>query len=397
MARQFGAIPFLNGGLFEPHLLERRYRADIPNPLWCDAFDRLFERFHFTVSEGTKPGSVAPDMLGHVFEGVMDPEDRQASGTFYTPASMVERLVDAALAVVLAIRMRCSEQEAERRLIEQDPAAARMLDGITVLDPAVGSGAFLLGTLHRLSVTGKPSGHAERKRRVLQQSLFGVDRNAAAVRLAELRLWLSVIADDPSDSAHAVQPLPNLDCLIRQGDSLFDPGGLDLLSAASRQDPTLVIEISQVRKQVIGATGSQKRRWVRQLRQLEAQALGNSLRQAEEQRSGVIAGYLQLARAPDLFGRQRGLDRELRAGLSQERAALRWLRQARRQLSRHDEMPWFHYHSAFADVFAQGGFDLVIGNPPWLRSEAIPPNTRRQIAARYRWWRSRPAWLRQFS
>ena len=389
MARQFGAIPFLNGGLFEPHVLERRYRADIPNPLWCDAFDRLFERFHFTVSEGTKPGSVAPDMLGHVFEGVMDPDDRRASGTFYTPAALVERLVDAALTVVLAIRMGCSEQEAERRLIEQDPAAARVLDGITVLDPAVGSGAFLLGTLHRLSVTGKPSGHAERKRRVLQQSLFGVDRNAAAVRLAELRLWLSVIADDPSNSAHAVRPLPNLDCLIRQGDSLFDPGGLDLLSAASRQDPALITEISQVRKQVIGATGPQKRSWVRQLRQLEVRALGSSLCQAEVQRSGVIAGYLQLARAPDLFGRQRGLDRELCTGLSQERAALRRLREARRRLSRQEEVPWFHYRSAFADVFAQGGFDLVIGNPPWLRSEAIPHSTRRQIAARYRWWKCR--------
>jgi hypothetical protein len=388
-ARQFGTIPFLNGGLFEPHALERRYRADIPNPLWCDAFDRLFERFHFTISEGDKPGSVAPDMLGRVFEGVMDPEDRRASGTFYTPAALVQRLVDAALTVVLAIRMRCTEQEAERRLIEQDPVAAGVLDGITVLDPAVGSGAFLLGTLHRLAATAEPSRHAERKRRVLQQSLFGVDRNAAAVRLAELRLWLSVIADDPTGSAHAVHPLPNLDCLIRQGDSLFDPGGLDLLSAASHQDRGLVAEMSQVRKQVISATGSRKRSWVRRLRRLEAQALGNSLSYAEEQRRGVIAGYLQLARAPDLFGGQRGLDRELRAGLNQERTALRRLRQARRQLSRHDEIPWFHYRSAFADVFAQGGFDLVIGNPPWLRSEAIPPDTRRQIAARYRWWRSR--------
>ena len=389
MARQFGAIPFLKGGLFEPHGLERRYRADIPNPLWCDAFDRLFERFHFTVSEGTKPGCVAPDMLGHVFEGVMDPDDRRTSGTFYTPAALVERLVDAALTVVLAIRMRCSEQEAERRLIEQDPAAALVLDGITVLDPAVGSGAFLLGTLHRLSITGKPSNHAGRKRRVLQQSLYGVDRNAAAVRLAELRLWLSVIADDPSNSAHAVRPLPNLDCLIRQGDSLVDPHGLDLLSAGSRQDPALITQISRIRKQVIGATGTKKRSWVRQLRQLEVRALGISLYQAEEQRRVVITGYLQLARAPDLFGRPRGLDREVRAGVSQERAALRRLRQARRRLSRQGEVPWFHYRSAFADVFAQGGFDLVIGNPPWLRSEAIPPGARGQIAARYRWWKSR--------
>ncbi len=193
--------------------------------------------------------------------------------------------------------MGCTEQEAERRLIEQDPVAAGVLDGITVLDPAVGSGAFLLGTLNRLAVTAEPSGHAERKRRVLQQSLFGVDRNAAAVRLAELRLWLSVIADDPSGSAHAVRPLPNLDCLIRQGDSLFDPGGLDLLSAASRQDRALITEMSQVRKLVIGATGSQKRSWVRRLRQLEAQALGNSLRRP---RSNVVVPLQAICSSPGL-------------------------------------------------------------------------------------------------
>ena len=53
VAALFGSIPFLNGGLFEPHPLERRFRADIPNPVWRDAFDQLFERFHFTVTEGT--------------------------------------------------------------------------------------------------------------------------------------------------------------------------------------------------------------------------------------------------------------------------------------------------------------------------------------------------------
>ena len=55
-ALSLGSIPFLNGGLFEPHPLERRFRADIPNPLWRDAFDLLFERFHFTVVEGQRHG-----------------------------------------------------------------------------------------------------------------------------------------------------------------------------------------------------------------------------------------------------------------------------------------------------------------------------------------------------
>ncbi|MDQ3223039.1 MAG: Eco57I restriction-modification methylase domain-containing protein, partial [Gemmatimonadota bacterium] len=48
----------------------------------------------------------------------------------------------------------------------------------------------------------------------------------------------------------------------------------------------------------------------------------------------------------------------------------------------------FHYQSHFADVFARGGFDVVVGNPPWLRSEEMPPEMRGRLAGRYRWWRT---------
>ena len=92
-ALALGSIPFLNGGLFEPHPLERRLRRDIPNDLWRDAFDGLFERFHFTL-EADERGGVAPDMLGRVFEGVMAPDERRASGTYYTPAALVRELLD---------------------------------------------------------------------------------------------------------------------------------------------------------------------------------------------------------------------------------------------------------------------------------------------------------------
>src|SRR5204863_9486716 len=100
----------------------------------------------------------------------------------------------------IAGRSGCSESVAERRLAEREPAAVALLESVTLLDPAAGSGAFLLGALNRLSAlsstgTGKTSSD---RRRVLRRSLFGVDRSATAVRLTELRLWLSVIADDPS-------------------------------------------------------------------------------------------------------------------------------------------------------------------------------------------------------
>ncbi len=385
-ATSFGSIPFLNGGLFEPHPLERRFRADIPNDLWRHAFDQLFERFHFTVMEGEGHGGVAPDMLGRVFEGVMTPEARHASGTFYTPASLVGSVLDAALIALIAGRLKCGEGEAERRFRAGDPDAARILTSITLLDPAVGSGAFLLGALERLSALGAKGTLPTRKRRVLQQNLFGVDLSTAGVRLTELRLWLAVIADDPAERVADVAPLPNLDCLIRQGDSLFDPigQGIDTLP----HEPEIVTELSRLRRAVITASGVEKQVLIRRLRSVEARALGASLTAAENQARGDVADCVQEARGHDLFGQARGLDRELLARLRELRSRLRSLRQAGRRLARDGELPWFHYGSHFADVFARGGFDIVAGNPPWLRSEEIPPLMRGRLAGRYRWWRT---------
>ena len=387
IATGFGPIPFLNGGLFEPHPLERRFRADIPNRLWLDAFERLFERFHFTVAERNRPGLVAPDMLGRVFEGVMAPEARRASGTFYTPSTLVQKLLEAALTGLVASRLGCSESEAELRRGNADPATVQVLSSITLLDPAVGSGAFLLGALERLSMAAAGrSDAASLKRRVLQQNLFGVDQSAAAVRLTELRLWLAVIADDPAERADAVSPLPNLDCLIRQGDSLFDPIGP---ARAGYQDaPGLADELCRLRREVVTASGVSKRGLLRRLRTLEARALGATLVAAEGGCVTDISECVLQARTDDLFGQPRGLDRELRFRLTELRSRLRQLRQARRRLSRDGEVPWFHYQSHFADVFARGGFDVVIGNPPWLRSEAIPADLRSRLAGRYRWWRA---------
>ena len=386
-AGAFGAIPFLNGGLFEPHPLERSLRGDIPNPIWRDAFDQLFERFHFVASEGGQPGGIAPDMLGRVFEGVMAPSARRASGSYYTPAPLVRSMLDAALAALVAGRLGCSEAEAERRLLDRDPAAAALLDDLTVLDPAAGSGAFLLGALERLSSLAAPDGVASApgRRRILQRTLFGVDRSAAAVRLTELRLWLAVIAQDREDRPELVEPLPNLDCLIRQGDTLCEPVGGQVRLRAP--DTGLAKDVADLRRQLVTASGQRKRALVRALRVAECRAAAASLQAAESEARARVAECLRAARSEDLFGGRRGADAEIRARLADDRAELRALRAARRRLVREREVPWFHYQSHFADVFAGGGFDIVAGNPPWLRAEEVPPEMRRRLEGRYRWWR----------
>ncbi len=392
-AAQFGSIPFLNGGLFEPHSLEKRGQ-DFSNAVWEAAFHDLFERYHFTASEagdrtpGTPP-AVAPDMLGRVFEGVMAPELRRRSGTFYTPAALVGELVEAGLVALIASRLDLSDSEATARLREGDSEVSRLLRDLSVLDPAAGSGGFLLASLERLArlrSPGTPPSTAL-KREVLRRNLFGVDVNPMAVRLAELRLWLAVIADDSEDRPEHVLPLPNLDCLIRQGDTLADPIGL--VTSWPLRPARAGRMITALRQRFILATGEEKRMAARALRAAEVQAGQECLELATERIELDLAECLGAARAPDLFGERRGLTARLAQRLHTLRGALHQIRGARRRLDRDGELPWFQFESHFADVFAErGGFDLLVGNPPWVRGERIPPVLRERLKRRYRWWRA---------
>ncbi|HTS88181.1 MAG TPA: N-6 DNA methylase [Gemmatimonadales bacterium] len=386
-AKAFGRIPFLNGGLFEPHLLERSWRGDVPNRCWRDAFDQMFERFHFTAVESADPSRIAPDMLGRVFEGIMAPEDRQKSGSFYTPSRLVERLVDAGLESLIASRLGLTREEARERLTAPDRAVRRVLRGIAVLDPAVGSGAFLLGALERLAVLRRGEAPpALLRRRILEQNLFGVDLNPMAVRLAELRLWLAIIAAEAVTDPEAVAPLPNLDGVVRQGDSLLDPTWT--LAGHGLRSPSHGPPMHGLRKAFVQATGSDKRELGRQLRRAETAAFKECLHQAGRQLEAEMAECLRVARATDLFGERRSLDRGLRQRMNQLRRGMKEVRRLERRLRHDGEITWFCYEAHAADVLARGGFDLVVGNPPWVRAEQLRPSMRELLSRRYRWWRT---------
>ncbi|NOT08368.1 MAG: N-6 DNA methylase, partial [Gemmatimonadales bacterium] len=381
LARRFGQVPFLNGGLFEPHPLERRWRVALPTPVLRNAFDDLFERFHFTLT-APGAGAIAPDMLGRVFERVMEPEERHASGSYYTPAALVDALLRDTFAAWLAERLDVGWPEAARRLDEPDQAARAALREIRILDPAAGSGAFLMGALRILA--GPPGPAREgRTRRALGRSIFGVDRNAAAVRLAELRLWLEVLAAMPDGPAERVEPLPNLDALVRQGDSLADPAtGLPFPPPPAGRAALL----AGLRREVIVSNGPSKRAaaavLAREERALAEAMLSGTIATLETH----IAHAIAMGRGPTLFGDRRGLPREERMHLAALRSLRRKSRERLRDIRRTGEVPWFHYPIHFADVFAAGGFDLVVGNPPWVRAESIEPSRRRYLAERYRWY-----------
>lgn len=402
---RLGRVPYLNGGLFEPHPVERRV-ADVwfSNDLWRETFDGLFERFRFCVRESDEVTAIAPDMLGRVFERLMDEGERHVTGSFYTPESVVRQLVDAALETALAGTGGLDPDSVCRlvagRLIPPGslPAARRALKRLRVLDPAVGSGAFLLGALERLTEirlslepARSPLARCRLRREILKNNLFGVDLSPMAVRLAELRLWLALVADDPTEDIAAVNPLPNLDGLLRQGDTLFDPvsAARALGTPAARVPRDSTAAVTSTRAAMYDARGARRTHLARKLTEAERDLAARLIGHAWDAAERASAELVSLAKGRDLFGNRSGLtpaQRHLYGRLRRHRAELR------RVLNRLRDgtVPFFSFDVHFPEM-ARSGFSIVLGNPPWVRAERLAPATRRALAARYRWWRSGPS------
>ena len=380
-ARQFGTIPFLNGGLFEPHAIERLHRLHLPTEYWCDAFAALIDRVDVTLDSNSDHGRVTPEMLGRVFEGALDPAERQQQGAFFTPPALVDALLRQAISCHLAPRLARSEQQIEQSLDDPDAELRRILLELTVLDPAVGSGAFLVGALSLLHGPG-PRDPA-RVRHLVTRNLFGVDRHPGAVRLCELRLWLEVLRSMRGRQPGRVPPLPNLDAQVRAGDALLDPlGTISLDTDAARR-----LRIRQ--RAILGAHGADKRLAIATARRTERSAILRAMHEQEQAADREIAEILAAARAPTLFGDRPRIDATMRRELDERRRQRADLRAERRRLIRDASSAPFALAAAFAPVFgARGGFDLVVGNPPWVRAERLPRATRDALAARYRWWKS---------
>lgn len=397
---RLGAIPYLNGGLFEPHPVERRLaRATFSNPLWRDAFDLVFERFRFCVREAAEVDTIAPDMLGRVFERVMDEDERHLTGTFYTPESVVREIVTTAIETALAGTNGITA-DAARRIVRNEATSAedrrigrRALRDLKLLDPAVGSGAFLLGALNtltdlRLALLDEP-GPGDRwvlRRQILRDNLFGVDLSPVAVRLAELRLWLAVVADDPTTDIHRVAPLPNLDGVVRQGDSLLDPlSAARALGAGSGFPRARLRTAHQARTGVFDARGAARRTSHQALRDAELALARDLMGRARQRLDALLRDLAAKARGRDLFGERVGLDsveHRLFWALRRQRAALR------QSVARVADgvVPFFAFEVHAPDAIAAGGFDVVVGNPPWVRAERLPPDQRRVLAERFSWW-----------
>lgn len=398
---RFGSIPYLNGGLFEPLPEEGSGSPGWSNDLWTHVVEGVFERFRFSVSEREEVEVIAPDMLGHVFERLMEERTRSRTGTYYTPHSLVRQLVEAGLETAMTDHQGMPpgtvRRILERRFPDQGSARARArrrLWKTKILDPAVGSGAFLLGSMEVLSELhlglGSTASHRNRvrlKKRIMKSNLFGVDLNPLAIRLAELRLWLAIVAEEPARDIQSVAPLPNLDGIVRQGDSLSDlvgsssPQGYGLIPRRIQRD------LRDAREALFSARGSEHSRALRRLRIKECAAATTMFSEALNRLDRRIGEYRVLTAGRDLFGRKTELTPAQAGDLARMERQRDELSEGIQHLDR-GELPFFSFEVQVPDVMAKGGFSLVIGNPPWIRAERLSPDKRDFLKRRFRLWES---------
>ena len=332
LATLIGEVPFLNGGLFEETDLDRREGITVPDETIEQVLIGLFDRFNFTLTESTPfdvEVAVDPEMLGQVFEELVT--GRHDSGAYYTPRPVVSFMCREALKGYLEGQETGVDADAIAQFVDrQDPsslnlAAARRiseaLSEVTAVDPACGSGAYLLGmmqelielqtTLYNVGVDSKAL--YDLKLEIIQRNLYGVDIDEFAVNIAMLRMWLSLAIDFEGESP---PPLPNLDFKVLCGDSLLGP------------DPSPGIEVQ-------GALG----RNADQIRRL----------------SELKTAFMRASPGPnkDRFRKDiRDIEQQVRVDLGQIGVT-------------EGVVDW---RVEFAEVFAPGrGFDIAIANPPYIQ------------------------------
>ena len=416
-----GYVPYLNGGLFRRSILEDRVHdagdVTLPNEVFDPEDDNsllgLLSRYRFTTRESTPDDqSVDPDpeLLGRVFENLYQGDERKGTGTYYTPREIVHFMCREALdgylrdatdveqSTLNALRQEAVGSRDEYQPLPDFPADALIdaLETVKVCDPAVGSGAFLLGAIQEMVALRRGILFSQRsyvdpaelyqtvsdwKRRIIENSLYGVDINPEAVEICRLRLWLSMVLDmDEPPEPNSDWALPNLDFQIVAGDSLVDrvagvtfkeswPAPKDLQLGMELQDSLQRLEnnIAQRRREFEGAHRNPKR--LRELRDLIAR----------DQREVVrlhLVDALEKAEA-DLKALNKN-GRPTKAALRKTNSLIERIRSLLDGVKSTDfalvQKP-FLWPIAFPEVLREGdpnaGFDIVLANPPYVRMEKI--------------------------
>ena len=237
-------IPYLNGGLFERDALDEKI-SHFPAK-YFESLLTMLSQYNFTIDENDPNDAevgVDPEMLGRIFENLL--EDNKDKGAFYTPKEIVQYMCRESLIAYLQTDQKEDDKERIRQFVtthdvdllgELKEEVEQKLIDVKICDPAIGSGAFPMGLLRELffcrsaiepNIVEKA---ADIKRHIIQNNIYGVDIERGAVEIARLRFWLALIVDEKSPEV-----LPNLDFKIMQGNSLLEQyKGVDLSAMTKR-------------------------------------------------------------------------------------------------------------------------------------------------------------------
>ena len=352
-------IPYLNGGLFE------RDEEDEPESVFpAEYFQKLFQFFseyNFTIDENDPNDAevgVDPEMLGKIFENLL--EDNKDKGAFYTPKEIVRYMCQESLIAYLDTNTSIAGEKIRKFVLSPEEGVLDIpenkkskllsaLEEVKICDPAIGSGAFPMGLLNELLhcrevLSGGHIHRAEIKKSIIQNNIYGVDIEKGAVDIARLRFWLSIVVDEDTPS-----PLPNLDYKIMQGNSLIESfQGVDLSELTYKR------ESKKDRGEVMLFDDEKNR-----LQKTVSQLLSSYYSCSEHERKLRLRKQISDA-----------INQQLEAQFVNSSILTKL-----KDIDLAGNSQFFLWHTWFSDVFnredGKSGFDIVIGNPPYIRQEKL--------------------------
>jgi len=405
-------IPYLNGGLFETDPAPL-HALDFPAEHFR-ALLEFFGQYHFTIDENDPEDhevGIDPEMLGHIFENLL--EDNKDKGAYYTPKAIVSYMArqsllhylqthlgeNAELAVLLNEKDTAKHTDKDSFVRINAKRIADLLDAVKICDPAIGSGAFPIGVLQEILWTrltlnwelNTPEERAALKRRIIQNSIHGVDLDPGAVEIARLRFWLALVVDEDQP-----RPLPNLDYKIHRADSLIEyirgePVHLGKVSAEDKRTHGAIQSLIAAKAALFTAQKLADKRAARfalyralaEVAMAEFTWLRNDM--------GLIANDAERAAQLDHGLKEFGHRIKLIGSVAKESAKTQdHILSELRAWFDDDKNPTFLWQLHFGEVFAQGGFDIVIANPPYISVERFAnTSTQEEWRKRFKTFASR--------
>ena len=420
LVNEWSEIPYLNGGLFE-QTREDKLTVKFPKELFQDLFKFLGE-YNFTIDENDPDDAeigIDPEMLGRVFESLL--EDNKDKGAFYTPKEIVQYMCRQSIIEYLKTHTDQSLQTDIEDLINkglvnhalQNKDNARtlykLLKEVTVCDPAIGSGAFPMGILNILFTArqhlygflkeSEPFNPLEVKKDIIRDNIYGVDIEQGAVDIARLRFWLAILVEE-----QVATPLPNLDYRIVRGNSLITTFNDEYIQLPENPDgrtklAKLKKELHQLQNDLFDLNGDEKlqREIEIKCKILDILKVQLGIDKANAQAEGRIES--DIFEDKKLSGKALKKAKQARAIEEVKSKSLCALNSLITSLTTpatsladraQIDIKFFDWKIVFSNIFSDdtnaSGFDIVIGNPPYIDSETmtiVMPDLRMRYADLY--------------